>query len=173
MDLTRLALWSLLALMSSAGISAQQTAGDLPARAFEPYETIRATLAADKLDGIPDHAARLAPLAAELGGSDARQASERLGQATDLKSARDAFGVLSKALVPKFREAKLAGVFAFECSMVKLPWAQRGENVQNPYMGKAMSTCGIPIKDKEGWSPFLPLTGGGSGGSTPAVRYSD
>lgn len=128
--------------------AAPSAAGQLAARAFEPYEAVRAALSSDKLDGIAARAAALAPLAGELAGADARTAAERLGNAADLKAAREAFGALSKLLVPKFREAKLPGVYAFECSMVKLPWAQRGERVQNPYMGKAMLTCGIPLKDK-------------------------
>ena len=118
------------------------------ARAFEPYEAVRISLSADKLDGLAVQAKTLAPLAGELAGAEAQQAAERLGTAADLKAARDAFGVLSKFLVPTFTEAKLPGVYAFECSMVKLPWAQRGEKVQNPYMGKAMATCGIPFKAK-------------------------
>lgn len=118
------------------------------ARAFEPYEAIRVALSADKLDGIAAQAKQLAPLAEETAGAQARAAAERLGAAGDLKAARDAFGVLSQLLVPKFAEAKLPGVHAFECSMVKLPWAQRGNDVQNPYMGKAMATCGNPWKPK-------------------------
>ena len=130
-------------------VVAPAAVGQVAARAFEPYEVVRAALAADRLDGVAAQAAVLAPLADELAGAEAKAAAERLARAADLKAARDAFGALSRLLVPKFRAAKLTGVLAFECSMVKLPWAQRGEAVQNPYMGKAMLTCGIPLKDKQ------------------------
>lgn len=127
----------------------QLVTAQTPARAFEAYEAARIALSADKLDGVAESAKTLAPLAGELAGADAQQAAERLAASIDLKAARDAFGALSKLLVPKFAEAKLPGVYAFECSMVKLPWAQRGEKVQNPYMGTAMATCGIPFKAKD------------------------
>ena len=134
-------------LLSLAGLS-DASQEQLAARVFEPYEAVRAALSADKLDGIAEHSKNLAPLAGEFAGPEAQLAADRLGKASDLKAARDAFGALSKLLVPKLVEAKLAGVYAFACSMVKLPWAQRGEKVQNPYMGKAMPTCGTPYRAK-------------------------
>lgn len=142
----RLVLYIPAALLVTTALAAQQTSAEVAARAFEPYEAVRTALAADTIDGIPDHAAQLAPLAGELAGPDAATAAERLRQSTDLKSAREAFGVLSTALVPKFLEANLADVVGFRCSMVRLPWVQRGARVQNPYMGKAMSTCGERIR---------------------------
>lgn len=137
-----------VAAVMLAAWAARPASAQTAVRAFEPYEAIRAALAVDSLKGVGEQAALLAPLAGELAGADAKQASERLAQASDLKTAREAFGVLSKALVPKLREANLPDVYAFECSMVKLPWVQRGDKVQNPYLGKSMPTCGTPMKGK-------------------------
>jgi hypothetical protein len=30
--------------------------------------------------------------------------------------------------------------------MVNQSWAQRGKDIQNPYMGKSMAACGVPAK---------------------------
>ena len=93
-----------VSILSLAG-TPDSTPGQVAARAFEPYEAVRATLASDKLDGIAAQAVVLAPLAGELAGADARTATERLGNAADLKAAGEAFGALSTLLVPKVREA--------------------------------------------------------------------
>jgi hypothetical protein len=146
MTIRHVAFSILACLVTSVVVSTQQAATEAAALAFEPYEAVRVALAADKLDGIPDHATSLVSLTRAFGGPDAEKAADRLRQATDLKVAREAFGVLSKALVPRFLEAKLPDVFGYQCSMVKLPWAQRGERVQNPYMGKSMSSCGERIR---------------------------
>ena len=115
-------------------------------KGFEHYEAIRAALSADTLKGMAEHAAALAPLAAEAGGADAKQATDLLAVAGDLKAARQQFGLLSAALLPTFEKAALADVYFYTCSMVNKSWAQRGKPVQNPYMGKAMLTCGVPAK---------------------------
>ena len=144
----RTARLGLIVAVAAAFAAPAMAQTSIAARAFEPYEAIRTALASDTLDGVADHATQLIPLATELAGDDAKKASERLSKATTIKAAREAFGALSKILVPKLREARLPDVHAFECPMVKLPWAQRGDKLQNPYLGKAMPTCGNPIKDK-------------------------
>jgi hypothetical protein len=130
-------------LISVAAARAEQ---EQVAKAFEHYDAIRSSLAADEIKNIAEHAAVLAPLAEEIAGANAKKAAEGLRTATDLKHAREHFGALSAALVPKFEKAALKDVQIFTCSMVKKTWAQRGTDVQNPYMGKAMLTCGAPAK---------------------------
>jgi hypothetical protein len=116
-------------------------------RAFTHYERIRAALAQDTTKGVAGEANALAPLAAEVAGDGARQAADSVAQAKSLAEARDRFGALSEALVPKFLEAGLPGVQGFVCSMNQKRWVQRGTKADNPYMGKAMATCGNPIKN--------------------------
>ena len=65
--------------------------------------------------------------------------------ATSIEDVRAAFAELSEVLVPKFLDAELPGVVGFVCTMKKAQWAQRGETAANPYYGKAMATCGVPI----------------------------
>jgi len=122
-----------------------QTAATPAAQAFDHYEAIRVMLSQDKIDTISTHANALAPLAGQLAGKNAQAAAERVAAAKTLDSAREQFGVLSTALVPKFLDAKLPGVHAFMCPMKNLPWAQRKLMLENPYYGKAMLTCGNEI----------------------------
>jgi hypothetical protein len=119
------------------------------AKAFEHYEAIRVALAADQVTGLAQHASALMPHAEALGGADARKAAEGLGEARDIKVARERFGALSAALVPKFDAAALDGVYLYTCGMVNQSWAQRGKPVENPYMGKSMRTCGSPYQSKK------------------------
>lgn len=130
-----------------ASVSAACTASDpAAARAFEHYEPIRAALSADQMTGIADHATTLAPIAGELAGEDAGKAAERLAAAKDLAEAREQFARLSQELVPIFDAADLSGVSTYRCTMNQQVWAQRGAELQNPYMGQAMATCGVPLR---------------------------
>ena len=125
-----------LAICLAAGTAAAQTAGSTATQAFEHYEAIRIVLAQDQMEMVATHADALAPLAGKLAGSAAQTAAERLATAKTIDSARDQFAILSTALVPKFLEAKLPGVHAFMCPMKNASWAQRTNQLQNPYLRK-------------------------------------
>ena len=114
--------------------------------AFEHYEAIRSSLSADSMTDVARHGTALALFAEELAGTDAKKAAEALAGAKDVKAARESFGRLSSALIPVFEKAGLKDVQFFTCPMVKQSWAQKGTDVQNPYYGKAMLTCGAPKK---------------------------
>ena len=130
---------------STAGLSQQE---EPVVRAFEHYERIRAALAQDTTKDIAAEAKALSPLARDIAGDDARRAAMSLAQAKNVEEAREQVGILSEALVPKFLDAGLPGVQGFVCSMKQKPWVQRGGTAANPYFGKAMATCGTPIKAK-------------------------
>lgn len=141
------------AALAASGVQQGAPAGaanapqlSLPAQAFEHYEAIRTALSADSIAGIAEHAAALGPLAAQLGGDDAAAAVDKLAKAKTIADARTHFGDVSTALVPKFLEAKLPDVQGFMCAMKKKSWVQKGPQVQNPYYGKSMATCGSPLK---------------------------
>ena len=133
------------AVVMSSGMSARAQEASVT-RAFEHYEGIRGALAADDLKSVAPHAVLLTPLAESIGGPAAKKALEGVRAATDIKQARDHFGALSAALIPAFEKAAIENVHFYRCSMVNQSWAQRGKPVQNPYMGKAMFTCGSPLK---------------------------
>lgn len=130
-------------VLSAALATAQE---DQVRKAFEHYEAIRVALAADEIKDLARHATALAPMAEAIVGADAKKAADGVGSAREIKHAREHFGALSAALIPTFEKAALKDVHFFTCAMVKQSWAQRGKDVQNPYMGKAMLTCGVPAK---------------------------
>ncbi len=133
------------AMVMSSGMSAPAREVSVT-KALEYYDGIRGALAADDLKSVAPHAVLLAPFAESIGGPAAKKALEGVRAATDIKQARDHFGALSTALIPAFEKAAIENVHFYRCSMVNQSWAQRGKPVQNPYMGKAMSTCGSPLK---------------------------
>lgn len=115
-------------------------------KAFAQYDQIAQKLANDSIEGVPEAAAALQPLAVAIGGETAKEPAAKLATATSIEDVRAAFSELSETLVPKFLDAELPGVVGFVCTMKKAQWVQRGETVANPYYGKAMATCGVPIK---------------------------
>ena len=137
---------ALLVMVLAAGPGLAQS--DV-AKTFEHYEAIRVALADDVLKGVEGHAKALLPLAEAIGGPEARKAAAGIGKARDIKVAREHFGLLSASLLPKFEAASLEGVHLFTCGMVSQSWAQRGQKVQNPYMGKSMLACGSPYEGKK------------------------
>lgn len=48
--------------------------------------------------------------------------------------------------MPKFIEAKVPGVHGFMCPMLQKTWVQKGLEIQNPYYGKSMLSCGSALK---------------------------
>lgn len=181
---------------------------DLPApaltaiqRGLEAYERARATLAKDRLDGLATHgrdlgetlraaAAGMTNAPKEISDSleQAAKAADQLAAAATLDDARAHFGDLSRYIVALvMAEPRLqSGWHHFECSMAKGfgGWIQRSPEIDNPYMGPKMATCGT----RESFEP-LAATGttlshqghGHDGGDTsyytcpmhPSVRQHD
>jgi Cu(I)/Ag(I) efflux system membrane fusion protein len=127
--------------------------------AFEATERMRAELAADRLDGVaaPAREAAQAIRAAQaalktpapevadcLGRAIA--AAEMVASAKDLSAARKAYGELNMYLIalaaadPRLQQ----GWHVFRCPMAEgfRKWFQRAPELENPYMGQAMLTCG-------------------------------
>src|SRR5688500_4756463 len=136
----------LLSLIAVVGVVSVGPQTDRVAVAFEHYEAIRVALAADHMTDVPRHAKALATLADELAVPAAKSAAHQIAATTDIKAAREHFGPLSSAIIPRFEKAKLKDVHVFTCSMVGQSWAQKGKEIQNPYYGKSMLACGTPKK---------------------------
>ena len=92
------------------------------------YGKIQSALAADDLAAAKRAATNLGETGAAVAKSDS------------LKEARSSFEALS------LRAEKLAagqpGYYVVHCPMVKKNWVQTSTKISNPYMGKAMLTCG-------------------------------
>jgi Protein of unknown function (DUF3347) len=141
---------AVMCALAMAGASAFQEADPLKA-IVGSYLEIQSQLAADKIDRIKPAAAAIATNAASLGqerGARIAQTAKAVGDAKDLKTAREAFGPLSDAVITAAQGngKDLAGVKLAFCPMVNRSWLQKDAKVRNPYYGSAMLECG-ELKD--------------------------
>jgi hypothetical protein len=139
-----------LCLVFAAGVPAMQTSDALTS-IVTSYLEIHARLAADKMDGIKGAASAIVAKAGDMGdkGHALANAAKAVGEASDLKAARDAFGPLSDAVIAAAQSgtgSDLRGVKLGFCPMAKRSWVQKEEKVRNPYYGSAMLECG-ELKD--------------------------
>ncbi len=152
----------------AAGATTALPRQDFPPAVLEPvrsalqaYEEARQALARDEPAAVGAPAARAAAalrLAESAGGqldgpirellAEGARIADSLGAARDLAGARSSFGELSRILLllangdPRIAE----GWHVFECPMTDTfrKWIQPSPDLENPYMGRAMPTCGSP-----------------------------
>jgi hypothetical protein len=141
---------AVMCALAIVGASAFQDADPLKA-IVGSYLEMQAQLAADKTDGLKPAAAAIVTNAASLGqerGGRIAQAAKAVADAADLKTAREAFGPLSDAVIAAAQAdgKNLAGVKLGFCPMVKRSWLQKDAKVRNPYYGSSMLECG-ELKD--------------------------
>jgi hypothetical protein len=127
--------------------SSDVRAGDPVLALLDPYFRIQSQLTSDTTEGIQADAALIVKGAQGLGeaGKGIATTATALGAASSLADARLAFAKLSDAVIAYADGAKVnagADVHAMYCPMEKKSWLQKGEKVRNPYLGKAMSSCG-------------------------------
>lgn len=113
----------------------------------ESYVTIQSQLAADKIENVKAPSRAIAAQAAAMGkgGTDLVKAANELEKASDLNSAREAFGALSDAVMAAGKAEgwkDVEGVRLAFCPMVKRSWLQKDAQIRNPFYGSAMLTCG-------------------------------
>ncbi|MES1222920.1 MAG: DUF3347 domain-containing protein [Bacteroidota bacterium] len=67
-----------------------------------------------------------------------------ISSSTDIVKQRETFSRLSQNLYLLLKEKKLSGtpVYQVYCPMKKKYWLSNEKNIQNPYYGKVMLTCG-------------------------------
>ena len=112
---------------------------------LEAYSTIHQALNADRLTGVAQAAGTIAAESAKAGDAfvPVRTAAAAMQSAADLAAARAAMGPLSDALIALSGAGmKLDGVKPAYCPMARKYWLQRGDKIQNPYYGQAMTDCG-------------------------------
>ena len=136
-----------LILVAIVAATSMARAGDPVLALLDPYFRIQTTLTSDSTDGIKGDAVLIAKGAQELGdaGKSIAMAADTLGAAPSLTEAREAFSKLSEAVIAyadRVKAQPASDVHTMYCPMVKKSWLQKGDKVQNPYAGKAMSDCG-------------------------------
>jgi len=135
------------------------TDGENPAAALASYEALintylalHDTLAADRFNDVGALGSKLKQEAASLpaGGktSALQQAIEKFAPA-DLAQARVGFGGISAALLEVLKEVPMPRkLYVMRCPMWNSSpseWVQVSKEVENPFLGHAMATCGETV----------------------------
>ncbi|HEV2436143.1 MAG TPA: DUF3347 domain-containing protein [Verrucomicrobiae bacterium] len=140
-------LAAVMGLLGSAGARADNPALTAPVKSvYGHYLKIQASLAKDSMTGVAANADAIAKAvqtdAKALPSAVATEA-ETVAQASDLKSARAAFKPLSNSLIQYLADHKARDAYVqVYCPMARASWLQADKNVDNPYLGQEMPTCG-------------------------------
>jgi protein SCO1/2 len=132
---------------TTTAVTAATTAGASLTPIVDPYLRIQLALNADRLGDSRNDARSIAAEAGKLGagGAAIATAAGEFQKAADLKAARAAFARLGDAIMIYAQESGATigdEIKVAYCPMVQKYWLQKGEKIQNPYYGKAMSDCG-------------------------------
>jgi len=132
---------------TTTAVTAATTAGANLTAIVDPYLRIQLALNADSLGDSRNDARSIAAEAGKLGagGAAIATAAGEFQKAADLKAARAAFARLGDAIMIYAQESGATigdGIKVAYCPMAQKYWLQKGEKIQNPYYGKAMSDCG-------------------------------
>ena len=164
--ITHVLLLFALAVLTGCGQRPLSAADDPLDRGLAAYERVRALLAEDRTEGLAEAAAEAAEAfdvaADEATGSDrlraAARSARRLSEATDIGEARESFGELSEHVVAVVASdpARQTALYRFSCPMAPGlgEWVQPSPDIENPYMGTSMPTCG----SAETWGPVTDHT---------------
>jgi Cu(I)/Ag(I) efflux system membrane fusion protein len=115
---------------------------------LEHYFRIQKALADDSTDGITTNALAIATAVkaddSKTLPSEVGEEADALAKAQELAATRDAFADLSKSLIKylsdkKVQTGEMEEVF---CPMANAYWAQKGQDIVNPYVGHSMPGCG-------------------------------
>lgn len=129
------------------GFAAVSHASESTKAIVASYLQIHAALSADKTDGVSTAAGNIVKEAGRMGasGEGLVKAAKAVESAANLKAARDAFGPLSDAVIEAATAddwKDVGGVKIGYCPMLQKSWIQKDGQVNNPYYGSQMLTCG-------------------------------
>jgi Protein of unknown function (DUF3347) len=113
----------------------------------DSYLKIQSQLVNDKMDAVKPAAQAIVDQAARMGeaGREIEKTAKAVGQAADLKAAREAFGPLSDAVIAGAKAEgwkDVSGLKVAYCPMANRSWLQKENTIRNPYYGSSMATCG-------------------------------
>jgi hypothetical protein len=114
---------------------------------FDNYLKIESALANDSTVGIGFNASEIARIvrsdSANAFPAKVAKQAEILAGMRNLSSEREAFKPLSRSLIQYLTEHNLSGAYTeIYCPMAKASWLQKGDKIDNPYMGPSMRSCG-------------------------------
>jgi len=139
----------LLAAAASLLFNVNTHAADSPAlmqpikSVYDHYLKIQTDLANDSLKGVSDEATAIQGDEMKMLPAVVGTEAEAVAKASDLKSARAAFKPLSDSLIKYLADHHVKDAYVeVYCPMAKASWLQADKNVNNPYLGQEMPTCG-------------------------------
>jgi Cu(I)/Ag(I) efflux system membrane fusion protein len=116
----------------------------------QAYLNLHGLLAEDKFDGVASLAATLQKSAEALPDETALRQSVAGFHPVDLENARVGFGKISAALLPVLQKYPASRqLYVMRCPMWNSSpseWVQVSKEVENPFMGQAMATCGATVR---------------------------
>lgn len=118
---------------------------DNPDKAYEQYAALENALAKDDAVTAQKAATKLAVVLKDIpGSSDAAKAATAISKTKDITVQRKSFATLSTAITKLFRAHKPDNVMIYihYCPMKKAYWLSDSKDIENPYYGKSMPSCG-------------------------------
>jgi membrane fusion protein, copper/silver efflux system len=117
--------------------------------AFEILEEMRISLAGDSIEGLLERCLRIGSVLSELSaGKEIAKICPVLGRESDITLLRTEYSKIVEQMIlfAEMDSQLQEGWSVFSCPMVEHypKWIQRGEEMENPYMGQAMLACGLP-----------------------------
>jgi hypothetical protein len=128
-----------------AGADAMAMKGGMKTEILSSYVKVSSALAADDLAAAKNAASEVVGHAGMAGNKDLAAKASAVANAAKIDEARDAFKALSSAVEPLAKGEQ--DYVAMHCPMAG-DWVQMKGPTRNPYMGKAMLTCGGPKASK-------------------------
>ncbi len=135
-------------LWNSGAFAADHSALMEPVKSvYDHYLKIQTDLSNDSLTGVAGEADAIAKAvqgdSMKMLPATVVTEAAALAQAKDLKTARAAFKPLSDSLIKYLADHQAKGAYVqVYCPMARASWLQADKNVNNPYLGKEMPTCG-------------------------------
>ena len=113
----------------------------LTAAVFDRYFAIQRALARDSLENVEANAWAIAQLVRQdrtgVFRPELAAVADSLAGATDLITARQVFKAVSGYVIVVYRAGRGPGgsIYELHCSAYNVNWLQRGDNVEDPYLG--------------------------------------
>lgn len=133
-------------LLAAVGLNAADMKMDpMSSEIVTAYAKVTTALAADDLAVAKTAASELADHAGMAKNSAVAGKAKALAKAVNIEDARKELAALTAAVAPLAKENK--AYVLMNCPMAG-DWIQAKGSTKNPYMGKAMLTCGGPKETK-------------------------
>src|SRR5712692_81715 len=114
---------------------------------LDHYLKIQFALANDSIDGVASNASAIGSAvrgdSMKMLSPEMAAQADALAKTKDLAKARGVFKRLSKSLIQYLADHKITSAYAeVYCPMAKASWLQKGDKIENPYLGASMRGCG-------------------------------